>query len=182
MTKSLQKETLLSSYRNDVFKAAALEPLRMAGIAVDQGESSLHFSGELIATMGIFTCGAPVTAEHGAASVALARGDQVRCFMSRRFNDDEVKTVLGDVGWEVLSTSDDDARAHGVYLMRKTWVGGGSMGSALITAARVVLARYRARQDGNDQRVVTFPPGSLLELSRTVAAAAHPVMTPTGMA
>lgn len=47
------------------------------------------------------------------------------------------------------------------------------MGSALITAARVALARYRARQDGNDQRVVTFPPGSLLELSRAVAGAAH---------
>lgn len=120
MTKGIQEEALLSTYRNEMFKAAALEPLRMAGIPVDQGEFSLHFSGELNAIVGIFTCGAPVTVEHGPALVTLARGEQVRCFISRRFNDDEVKAMLGDAGWEVLSTSYDDAGAHGVYLTMKT--------------------------------------------------------------
>jgi len=88
----------VAEYDTDVFRAAVLEPLLMAGIAREAGVLELSYAAQEPAVIGLFrfTQGYKLTC-HGDAHVFQA-GDVIRCFVSRRFTRRQIDALVAASG------------------------------------------------------------------------------------
>lgn len=109
----------LDDYRNDIFKAAALEPLRMAGVEVNCGEFKLSFSKKDKTIKGEFIFSEPITLQYNDEKVSFRKGDSVHCFTSRRFEVNVIESLLKKSGWKIVETVYDDEKTHVVYLSER---------------------------------------------------------------
>ncbi len=109
-------ESYVNAYNNDIFKDAALEPLRMVGIRVEEGDFNLKFSTSEKAIIAEFICRSDITIEYEGEQIRFNRGDSIQCFRSRRFVDAEVKSLLSASGWNLQSEAYDDGKTRAVYL------------------------------------------------------------------
>ncbi|MCJ7635256.1 L-histidine N(alpha)-methyltransferase [Candidatus Bathyarchaeota archaeon] len=109
-------EIFIREYTNDIFKAAALEPLKMAGINIEEGDFHLHFSKAMNAVIAEFICGTDITIEYKGEKIRFSRGESIHCFTSRRFADIEMKKLLHEAGWGLLNIAYDEGKTHAVYV------------------------------------------------------------------
>ena len=109
------KDDIVGDYENDIFKSAALEPLRMAGVPVEQGRLSLTFSDAEQAVVGDFVSGAHTNLQFEDDAITITPGDKIRCFISRRFQDEVVRGLLRETRWGLQSARYSANRSHGVY-------------------------------------------------------------------
>ena len=92
---------VLAPYRNRVFRSAALESFRLAGIAPDDLLFTVSYQDGSV--IGMAECVKPVYFD----GIEIDRGEHIRCFLSRRFTVEQVRTLLEASGWLVLRESDD---------------------------------------------------------------------------
>jgi L-histidine N-alpha-methyltransferase len=117
--KLVDTEVFLSPYRNDTFKAAALEPLKMAGFNIEKGEFVLSFSFTPATVIGEFVIGEDTIINYKGESLAFNKNDRINCFASRRFTTDEIKYLLREAGWNIMGESYDVGLTHGIYVAIK---------------------------------------------------------------
>jgi L-histidine N-alpha-methyltransferase len=105
-------DDLLLPYLNPVFSAAALEPLRMGGIDTARGEFSLTFDETRSAVVGLFTFREKQILVSTAGSLSFETGDQIRCFLSRRFTAHSIEQLVDRGGWNVRYQSVSESGSH----------------------------------------------------------------------
>ena len=92
-------DELLAPYRSDAFRAAALEPLRCAGVDPADIDFLLDWENDAV-------IGKAVLRRHSRiGDVDLPAGHRVRCFSSRRFRPDMVTDLLPPPRWRILRVS-----------------------------------------------------------------------------
>lgn len=101
---------VLAPYRTDVFRTAALEPLHAAGVEPDDVEFDVHFADGVVVGQAVFRRSVRV------GQWAVPSGHILRCFCSRRFVMEDVRTMFARTGWEVRSVTEDDMQEHAVVL------------------------------------------------------------------
>lgn len=112
-------DLILSPYRTDVFRRAALEPLHMVGVSADEaGRFEVSFDQERRAVLGHFVFVRSVTIQRRAEAITFRHGDRVACFLSRRFDRDEVRGLVRDAGWREVALEADWTGAHLVLAAR----------------------------------------------------------------
>jgi len=84
----------LAPYETEVFEAAVLEPFVMAGISRESLKLALSVADD--AVEGVVQVVDPISFE----GVEVAEGEQIRCFVSRRFTESMVGPLLMKSGWE----------------------------------------------------------------------------------
>lgn len=99
---------VLASYRTDVFRAAALEPLRAAGIAAGDIEFDVHYDDDVVVGEVVFRRKVRV------GSLTVPSGHVVRCFRSKRFAVADVLSLLERTGFRVRPAVVDDSQEHTV--------------------------------------------------------------------
>ena len=106
-------DAVLAPYRNEVFSAAVLEPLRAADIEGDSVRLGLSLRGRTVLGEAVFT--RPVTL----GGHEFRNRDVVRCFTSERFLPGEALEALSRTGWQVRGWAvDGDASHLGVVARR----------------------------------------------------------------
>jgi len=104
----VDSSTVLAPYRTEVFRAAALEPLRAAGVAGGDVEFDVRFVDGVIVGEVVFlrrVCVGPLT---------VPAGYVLRCFSSRRFARNDVLALLERTGFRIRTAVIDDQREHAV--------------------------------------------------------------------
>jgi L-histidine N-alpha-methyltransferase len=96
----------LSPYHTEVFRTAALEPLRCAGIDLTDIEFDVRYTGSTIIGEVTFIR----TVQVGAST--LPPGHKVRCFSSRRFTMNDMLSLFPDPDWTVVAHATDDSGEH----------------------------------------------------------------------
>jgi L-histidine Nalpha-methyltransferase len=107
---SAEYAMVLAPYRTDVFRAAALEPLHAAGIEPDDVQFDVHFADGVVVGQAEFRRSVRV------GQWMVPSGHILRCFCSRRFVMDDVRTMFTRTGWEIRSVTKDDKHQHAVVL------------------------------------------------------------------
>ncbi|WP_433376064.1 L-histidine N(alpha)-methyltransferase [Actinoplanes sp. CA-142083] len=97
-------------YENEVFRAAALEPLIACGIDTRLLEFRVEYRDHRV--VGTATLLGPV-------GEGLEAGHEVRCFMSRRFSAAEIEQIIDEAGGERGITSADASADHLVVTARR---------------------------------------------------------------
>jgi L-histidine Nalpha-methyltransferase len=109
----------LENYQNDIFKAAVLEPLKMAGIDIECGEFRLSFSKEEKSIIGVFVFCESTAVEYNSEAISFKKGDRIHCFTSIRFEDSDVSYLLKKSGWNILEIAYSDQKTHAIYLCER---------------------------------------------------------------
>jgi L-histidine N-alpha-methyltransferase len=99
-------ESIMSPYRTEAFRSAALEPLVAAGLCPADMQLTLTYDDS--AVVGEVT----LLRDARVDGTQLRRGHHFRCFLSRRFADDEVVRLLAGSGWAVGAMRVDEAGNH----------------------------------------------------------------------
>ena len=86
--------SMLAPYETEVFEAAVLEPFAMAGIPRESLKLSLSAADDVVE--GVVQVIDPISFE----GVEVPEGEQIRCFVSRRFTESTVGPLLMKSGWE----------------------------------------------------------------------------------
>jgi L-histidine Nalpha-methyltransferase len=114
-----ERDQFLDDYRNDIFEALILGPLKMAGIDVACGELELSFSEAQKAVIGEFVFGETLDIIHNNETISFNRGDRIHCFKSRRFEASDVNHLLRESGWRTMEVAYDEDKAHAVFLCER---------------------------------------------------------------
>ena len=101
---------VLAPYRTEVFRAAALEPLRAAGVAAGDIEFDVHFADGAVVGKVVFLRKVRV------GWLTVPSGHELRCFCSRRFAMKDVLSLLERTGFEIRTAIVDDQAEHAVVL------------------------------------------------------------------
>lgn len=107
---SIDETSVLAPYLNDVFHAAALEPLWAAGIDPYDVEFHVRFADGAVIGEAKFIRSVRVGAS------MLPPGHTVRCFSSRRFAMEDALLLFRGAGWIVRSAVVDDRSEHAVVM------------------------------------------------------------------
>jgi L-histidine Nalpha-methyltransferase len=86
----------LAPYENEIFRRAALEPLRCAGVDPQDIDFRLHCENGTVIGQAIFRRPAVI------AGTAVPARHTVRCFSSRRFRPEQVLLALDPSRWRIL--------------------------------------------------------------------------------
>jgi uncharacterized SAM-dependent methyltransferase len=111
-------QQMLAPYLTPFFTRAAIEPLRMLGYDVARGSFGVHYSEETRSVVGYFLPSERLVAGDGSNSVVLNAGQQLRCFLSRRFLPGEVAELLQVSGWKIIGDSVTPEADHQLVLAR----------------------------------------------------------------
>jgi hypothetical protein len=114
----LDDRELLIPYATDIFIAAALEPLKMVGVDTAAGRFESHFDHERRAVVGDFFSGRDEVLEVDGVTVSLGRGERVECFLSQRFEEEDVAELAASTDWSLLSADLDSAGTHLAVVLR----------------------------------------------------------------
>jgi L-histidine Nalpha-methyltransferase len=109
-----QPDRYLAPCRSVVFRRAALEPLRQAGIPEDALELQLEYTDNTVVGTALITM--PVTC----GEISLEAGHVVRCYLSRRFDAPTVTSLLENAGWSLVYASLDDDGNHLAAMATRT--------------------------------------------------------------
>jgi L-histidine Nalpha-methyltransferase len=101
---------VLAPYQTDAFRAAAIEPLRAAGIAADDLDFGVHYADGAVIGEAVFVRKVRV------GPMLVPAGHVLHCFFSRRFALSEVLTMLERTGFQLRTAVADDAREHAVVI------------------------------------------------------------------
>lgn len=93
---------LVQPYLNDVFTAAALEPLRMCGLNLAEGKFRARWDESASSVIGEFVLDIAQSVSHRGETLQFEPGSTIRCFLSRRFQENEIVAILSDAGWVVM--------------------------------------------------------------------------------
>ena len=116
---SKSQSTELDAYRNITFTRAATQPLVSAGISAKTGEFQLRYESSPKAVVGEFVFRIPVVLRRGRRILRFAKGERIRCFVSRRFLVPEVIKILHSTKWNPIEYATDMSRSHLVVLSEK---------------------------------------------------------------
>jgi L-histidine N-alpha-methyltransferase len=99
-------DTYLMPYRSRVFRRAALEPLQIVGVDLKQIVFRLRYEDNAVKAYAVFKQRVRVD------GMTLERGHVVRCFLSRRFQPQDVRVLLESSGWLPQRSELDDSGEH----------------------------------------------------------------------
>lgn len=104
----------LLPYRSALFRAAALEPIRAAGISTAAVDLELTF------VRGAVRGEAVLTRPQRAGTVSLPAGHRLRCFRSQRFVPDAIPSLLRGSGWTIIDALPDENGDHLVVAAQRS--------------------------------------------------------------
>jgi L-histidine Nalpha-methyltransferase len=113
MPPGADKDAVLAPYRNEVFSAAVLEPLRAADIEADAVRLDLRLRGRTV--LGEVTFRRPVSLD----GYDFRDRCLVRCFTSARFLPGEALDALRRTGWRVCGWAVDGDASHMAVVARR---------------------------------------------------------------
>jgi len=90
---------LVKPYLDSVFIAAALEPLRMGGLNISEGSFHVRWEESTSAIIGEFVLSNDQRISYREETIVFSAGSIIRCFLSRRFQQNDIATLLSDAGW-----------------------------------------------------------------------------------
>jgi L-histidine Nalpha-methyltransferase len=99
-------DKMVQPYLTAAFRAAALQPLIQAGIPADALDFWPFYRDGAVFGEAVLT--RPVTVD----GHPLNQGHSVRCFMSRRFTDDNLSQMVREAGWHIVHTGIDLSADH----------------------------------------------------------------------
>jgi len=102
--------TMLEPYRTDAFVAAALEPLRAAGVAMDDIEFDVRFTDGAVLGEAVFRRRVRL------GTSTIQAGHVLRCFRSRRFAMSDAMSMLERTGLRVRTAIVDDRQEQAVII------------------------------------------------------------------
>jgi hypothetical protein len=100
----------LAPYRTDIFRAAAVEPLRAAGVAASDLDFDVRYAEGAVIGEAVFLRKVRL------GPIIVPSGHVLRCFRSRRFGLEEVRGLLERTGFRVRSVVVDDQQQHAVMI------------------------------------------------------------------
>lgn len=100
----------LAPYRTDIFRAAAVEPLRAAGVAASDLDFDVRYAEGAVIGEAVFLRKVRL------GPIIVPSGHVLRCFRSRRFGLEEVRGLLERTGFRVRSMVVDDQQQHAVMI------------------------------------------------------------------
>lgn len=104
---------VLAPYQTDVFRAAAIEPLRAAGIAAGDLDFDVHYADGAVIGEAVFLRKVRI------GPLIVPSGHVLRCFCSRRFAMNEVLSLLERAGFRVRAAIVDDQKEHAVVMAER---------------------------------------------------------------
>ena len=104
---------VLAPYRTNVFRGAALEPLRAAGVRSSDITFDVRFANGVVIGEATFLRSVTVGQQ------VLQLGHVVRCFRSRRFVTEEVTALFARGGWNVCAAVEDAEHEHAVVVAER---------------------------------------------------------------
>lgn len=107
----------VKAYLTPEFRAAALEPLRMAGIPTGSGEFRMWYDSEERAVRACFRLGETVTLHFGEERFVAKEGATIDVFTSRRRSVSETEEMLSEAGWSIMSSH--AAEGHGAIIAKR---------------------------------------------------------------
>src|SRR5262249_53689039 len=99
-------ESAMTAYRTEAFRCAALEPLLAAGLSPADLDLTLRYVDS--AVVGEVT----LLRDTHIGGKDLPGGHHFRCFLSRRFDCNEVIRLIEQAGWSIHATRVDDTGHH----------------------------------------------------------------------
>lgn len=111
--------TVLQRFKDNLIEDAVLSPLIAAGISICNGHLEVRFSRSLNSVVADFVFEHNQVLTWQAETMAFNVGDTIRCFLSRRFNDEYVEKLMRMAGWQLEKTLSDATGIHGVYVARR---------------------------------------------------------------
>jgi L-histidine Nalpha-methyltransferase len=114
----LGERELLLPYETAEFVSAALEPLRLAGVDVAAGRFQTRFDSARRAIIGDFVVGREEAVKLTGATVWLKTDERMECFVSRRFEEEDVSRLATSAGWSVLRCESDTHGTHMATVLR----------------------------------------------------------------
>lgn len=111
-------DEILDGYRTDVFRNAALEPLLMAGIDEDCGCFELTLDRNERSVYGEFVFHEEFELSYDGESLRFEPGSSITCFRSKRFIDNEVRSILKEANWRVTNSLISSQNTYGAYLCK----------------------------------------------------------------
>jgi L-histidine N-alpha-methyltransferase len=99
-------DTYLTPYRSPAFRRAALEPLQIVGVDLRHIDFRLRYEDDAVKAYAVFKQRVRVD------GVPLEQGHVVRCFLSRRFQPQDVGALLESNGWLPRRAELDDSGDH----------------------------------------------------------------------
>jgi L-histidine N-alpha-methyltransferase len=100
----------LAPYQTDIFRAAAVEPLRAAGVAAADLDFDVRYDDGAIVGEAVFLRKVRV------GPLSVPSGHVLRCFWSRRFGLDEIRSLLVRTGFRLRSLVVDDEQEQAVLI------------------------------------------------------------------
>jgi hypothetical protein len=97
---------VLAPYRSSVFSAAVLEPLKAAGIDLNDIELTIRYASGVVVGEVVFRRSVKV------GETTVPAGHALRCFCSRRFTKDDVATLFDSTGWLIGNAALDSVGDH----------------------------------------------------------------------
>jgi L-histidine Nalpha-methyltransferase len=109
----------LDGYLSPLFEASVLEPLLMAGIERSRGRLEMNVSKDGARIIGefVFTDAQALDTLYG--KVAFRPGDRIRCFLSRRFSEQQIQELVARSAMRLKSRISDLAPGHVVLLFER---------------------------------------------------------------
>lgn len=109
-TSETRSSVYVAPYNSEIFRSAALEPLRAVGVDLDDVEFDVRYEDHEV--FGVCT----LRKETALDGVSFPAGWAIRCFRSRRFSEREVSDLLKDNGWSDIRWAPDDTGEHLIVL------------------------------------------------------------------
>lgn len=108
-------EAMLDPYRTEVFAAAAMQPLAMAGISAERGQLDLAFDSQRSAVVGRFVFAAPFALTFRGRTLTFRHGDTIECFQSRRFTKASLCALFSHDMWTTSCHLDTNGRHAAIH-------------------------------------------------------------------
>lgn len=111
--------TLLAPYETEIFRDAAMKPLLMAGIEESAVTFVVRFDSSIQSVVGECVVTRPLRISNREEDLVLRPDDRITCFLSRRFSDTDLKSLIHTCGWSIVEAGYSATRSHAAFVLRR---------------------------------------------------------------